>query len=76
MDSKVGHPEGSPESQVARWTKRIHDLADHFKTHPKDHHSRQGLLRLVSRRRRMLDYLKRKDQDRYAAVLKQEGLRR
>ena len=76
MDEAAGIQEGSPESQVARWTKRINELATHFRTHPKDRHSRQGLLRLVSRRRRMLDYLKRKDKDRYGAVLKKEGLRR
>lgn len=67
---------GSSEVQIALLTKRIEDLTEHFKTHKKDHHSRVGLLRLVGRRRRLLNYLKNKDIDRYRAVVKKLGLRR
>ena len=67
---------GSPEVQVALITARIAYLADHFKTHKKDHHSRRGLLKLVSRRRRLLDYLKRKDVNRYQKLIKELGLRK
>jgi len=67
---------GSPEVQVAILTERINSLTEHFKTHAKDLHSRRGLLRLVSRRRRLLDYLKRKDEDRYAKLIKNLGLRK
>jgi small subunit ribosomal protein S15 len=67
---------GTPEVQVAILTERINGLSDHFKTHKKDHHSRRGLLRLVSRRRRMLDYLRRNGPDRYQALIKRLGLRR
>ncbi len=67
---------GSPEVQVAILTERINNLTDHFRTHKKDLHSRQGLLKMVSRRRRLLDYLKRNDQDRYAAVIQRLGLRK
>ncbi len=67
---------GSPEVQVAILTSRIVTLTDHFKEHKKDNHSRRGLLKMVSRRRRLLDYLKRKDQGRYEALIKRLGLRR
>jgi small subunit ribosomal protein S15 len=67
---------GSPEVQVAILTERINNLTDHFKTHAKDNHSRRGLLKLVSQRRSLLDYLKRKDAGRYEALIKTLGLRR
>jgi len=67
---------GSPEVQVALITKRIAYLAEHFKTHKKDHHSRRGLLKLVGKRRRLLDYLKKKDIDRYRKVVADLGLRK
>ncbi len=67
---------GSPEVQIALLTERISGLQDHFKTNAKDHHSRRGLLRIVSQRRRLLDYLKRKDLDRYGVLIKELGLRR
>ena len=67
---------GSPEVQVALITKRIAYLADHFKTHPKDHHSRRGLLKLVGKRRRLLDYLKSKDVARYRKIVADLGLRK
>jgi small subunit ribosomal protein S15 len=67
---------GSPEVQVALLTARINGLTEHFKTHVKDHHSRRGLLKMVSQRRRMLDYLKRSDADRYKQVLERLGLRK
>ncbi|MDP7545936.1 MAG: 30S ribosomal protein S15 [Alphaproteobacteria bacterium] len=67
---------GSPEVQVAILTSRITTLTDHFKEHKKDNHSRRGLLKMVSRRRRLLDYLKRKDQTRYEDLIKRLGLRR
>ncbi len=67
---------GSPEVQVAILTSRIVTLTDHFKEHNNDNHSRRGLLKMVSRRRRLLDYLKRKDQSRYEALIKRLGLRR
>jgi len=67
---------GSPEVQVAILTKRIVELTDHFEKHKKDHHSRQGLLKMVNKRRKLLDYLKVNDQARYAALIKQLGLRR
>ncbi|MCX7891745.1 MAG: 30S ribosomal protein S15 [Burkholderiales bacterium] len=67
---------GSPEVQVALLTARINGLADHFKTNVKDHHSRRGLLRMVSRRRKLLDYLKRKDADGYRKLIEQLGLRK
>ena len=67
---------GSPEVQVAVLTERILNLTEHFKIHKKDHHSRRGLLMLVSRRRKLLDYLKRIDNGRYAAPIKSLGLRR
>lgn len=67
---------GSPEVQVAILTERITNLTDHFKTHKKDKHSRRGLLMLVSRRRRLLDYLRRIDDERYATLIKSLGIRR
>lgn len=67
---------GSPEVQVALITERITTLTDHLKTHAKDFHSRRGLLMLVGRRRRLLDYLKRKDNSRYASLISRLGLRR
>jgi small subunit ribosomal protein S15 len=67
---------GSPEVQIALMTERITDLSPHFKEHIHDHHSRQGLLRLVSRRRKLLDYLKSKDIERYRDVIKRLGLRK
>ena len=67
---------GSPEVQVALLSKRINDLTDHFKTHKKDNHSRRGLLKMVSQRRSLLDYLKRIDIERYHEVVARLGLRR
>jgi small subunit ribosomal protein S15 len=67
---------GSPEVQVALLSARINELTEHFATHKKDHHSRQGLLKLVNKRRKLLDYLKEKDQDRYAKLIEKLGLRR
>ncbi|MEN0652937.1 MULTISPECIES: 30S ribosomal protein S15 [Hyphobacterium] len=67
---------GSPEVQVAILTERIANLTEHFKTHKKDNHSRRGLLKLVSQRRRLLDYLKAKDHGRYASLIEKLGLRR
>ncbi|GGD75449.1 30S ribosomal protein S15 [Lacimicrobium alkaliphilum] len=67
---------GSPEVQVALLTHNINKLQGHFKDHKKDHHSRRGLLRMVSQRRSMLDYLKNKDQNRYLDLIKRLGLRR
>jgi small subunit ribosomal protein S15 len=67
---------GSPEVQVALLSERINYLTEHFKTHVKDHHSRRGLLKLVGQRRRLLDYLKRKDADRYAELIQRLGIRK
>ncbi len=67
---------GSPEVQVAIWTTRIKQLTEHFKAHKHDHHSRRGLLKMVSRRRRLLTYLKNKDYDRYKALIGSLGLRK
>lgn len=67
---------GSPEVQVALLTKRIEQLTDHFKAHAKDHHSRQGLLKMVGKRRRLLDYLKRKDFERYQRIISRLGIRK
>lgn len=67
---------GSPEVQVALLTRRIADLTEHLRRHPKDHHSRRGLLKLVGRRRRFLDYLQRKDLEGYRALIQELGLRR
>jgi small subunit ribosomal protein S15 len=67
---------GSPEVQVALLSERINYLTEHFKTHVKDHHSRRGLLKLVGQRRRLLDYLKRKDADRYGELIRRLGIRK
>jgi small subunit ribosomal protein S15 len=67
---------GSPEVQVALLTARITQLTEHFKQHKQDHHSRRGLLKMVNRRRSLLDYLKRKDNERYKALIEKLGLRR
>jgi small subunit ribosomal protein S15 len=67
---------GSPEVQVALLTQRINGLMDHFKTHVKDNHSRRGLLKMVSQRRRLLDYLRRKNSDRYREVINRLGIRK
>lgn len=67
---------GSPEVQVAILTKRITELTGHFKAHHKDHHSRRGLLMMVSRRKGLLEYLKRKNTDRYKTLIKALGLRK
>jgi small subunit ribosomal protein S15 len=67
---------GSPEVQVALLSRRISDLTEHLKTHSKDHHSRRGLLRMVGRRRRLLEYLKRQDIERYRSLIAKLGLRR
>lgn len=66
---------GSPEVQIALLTHRINDLTEHLKTHKKDHHSRRGLLKMVGHRRRMLNYLRDNELDRYRAVVKKLGLR-
>ena len=71
-----GTDTGTPEVQVAILTERSIGLSEHFKTHKKDHHSRRGLLKLVSQRRRMLDYLRKNGPDRYQALIKSLGLRR
>ncbi len=67
---------GSPEVQIALLTTRINELTEHLKTHKKDHHSRRGLLMMVGRRRRLLDYLQREDIERYRALIAKLGLRR
>ena len=67
---------GSPEVQIALLTERINELAGHFKTHVKDFHSRRGLLKMVSQRRKLLDYLKRKDADKYRSLIERLGLRK
>ena len=67
---------GSPEVQIAILTRRIQYLTEHFKTHAKDHHSRHGLLKMVGKRRRLLDYLKRKDLTRYQTVIERLGIRK
>jgi len=67
---------GSPEVQVALLTNNINTLQGHFKEHQKDHHSRRGLIRMVNQRRKLLDYLKRKDVARYSDLIKRLGLRR
>lgn len=71
-----GKDTGSPEVQIALLSERIGHLTEHFKTHAKDHHSRRGLLKLVGRRRRLLDYLKAKDVERYRKVIKELGIRK
>ncbi len=67
---------GSPEVQIALLTDRINHLTEHLKTHKKDHHSRRGLLKLVGQRRRLLDYLKNKDVERYRAIIDKLGIRK
>ena len=67
---------GSPEVQVAILSERITTLTDHFKTHVKDNHSRRGLLKMVSQRRQLLDYLKRTDEKRYKSIIEKLGIRR
>lgn len=71
-----GNDTGSPEVQVALLSARINDLSDHFKMHKHDNHSRQGLLRMVNRRRKMLDYLKSSDTERYRTLISRLGLRK
>lgn len=71
-----GSDTGSPEVQVALLTHRINDLQNHFGQHKQDHHSRQGLLKMVNKRRKLLDYLKSKDHERYKTLIGSLGLRR
>ncbi|MBP6097565.1 MAG: 30S ribosomal protein S15 [Methyloversatilis sp.] len=73
---RVAGDTGSPEVQVALLTARINDLTGHFKEHVKDHHSRRGLLKMVSQRRKLLDYLKRTNADSYRALIGRLGLRK
>ena len=73
---RVPNDTGSPEVQVALLSARIEHLTDHFKTHRQDHHSRRGLLKLVSQRRRLLDYLKRKNLERYRSLINGLGIRK
>ena len=73
---RSGTDTGSPEVQVALLTERINGLTEHFKTHVKDFHSRRGLLKLVSQRRKLLDYLKRKDADKYRGLIERLSLRK
>jgi small subunit ribosomal protein S15 len=75
-NARAANDTGSPEVQVALLTARINELTPHFKTHAKDHHGRRGLLRMVSRRRKLLDYLKSRDADRYVALIAKLGLRK
>lgn len=70
------HDTGSPEVQVALLTQRITELTEHFKVHKHDHHSRRGLLKLVGRRRRLLDYLKSQDFERYRTTIERLGIRK
>jgi len=67
---------GSTDVQIALLTQRINELTGHFKTHTKDHHSRRGLLKIVGQRRRLLDYMKRRDADRYRQVIERLGIRK
>ncbi len=71
-----GTDTGSPEVQIAMLTRRVNDLTEHLRTHPKDHYSRRGLLKLVGRRRRFLNYLQKHDLEGYRALIKELGLRR
>ena len=73
---RAGNDTGSPEVQVALLTERINGLAGHFKTHVKDFHSRRGLLKMVSQRRKLLDYLKRTETDKYRTLIERLGLRK
>ena len=74
--ARGGSDTGSPEVQIAILTERITNLTEHFKTHTKDNHSRRGLLKLVSQRRQLLDYVKRRDEPRYKALIERLGIRR
>jgi len=74
--SRAENDTGSPEVQVALLSARISELTEHFGEHKKDHHSRQGLLKMVNKRRKLLDYLKSRDQDRYRELISRLGLRR
>jgi small subunit ribosomal protein S15 len=67
---------GSPEVQIALLTKRIQELTEHFKVHKKDHHSKRGLMKIIGQRRRLLEYLKKKDYERYKNIIKELKLRR
>ena len=73
---KAGADTGSPQVQIALMSRRINELTEHLRTHKHDHHSRRGLLKLVGRRRRLLDYLHRTDLEGYRALIKELGLRR
>ena len=73
---RSGKDTGSPEVQIALLTERINGLSEHFKTHVKDFHSRRGLLKMVSQRRKLLDYLKRKDADKYRGLIERLSLRK
>ena len=75
-NARSANDTGSPEVQVALLTARINDLTGHFKTHSKDHHSRRGLLKMFSRRRKLLDYLKGKSPESYKALIERLGLRK
>ncbi|MBX5464454.1 MAG: 30S ribosomal protein S15 [Clostridia bacterium] len=77
IESYARHPQdtGSTEVQVAILTRRINDLTEHLRAHPKDHHSRRGLLKMVGKRRRLLNYLEREDPKRYAEVTRSLGIR-
>ena len=74
--ARAANDTGSPEVQIAILSERISNLTEHFKTNKKDHHSRRGLLKMVGQRRRLLDYVKRKDAARYEALIKKLGLRK
>lgn len=78
INTYQGHEKdtGSPAVQVALLTERVNELTDHFKTHKKDHHSRRGLLRMVSRRRKLLDYLRRENEDKYKEIIEKLNLRK
>ena len=73
---RAGNDTGSPEVQIALLTERINGLTEHFKAHVKDNHSRRGLLKMVSQRRKLLDYLKGKDADKYRGLIEKLGLRK
>ena len=73
---RTGEDTGSPQVQIALLTKRIDQLTEHLRTHRKDHHSRRGLLKLVGQRRRLLNYLQKRDLEGYRALIKELGLRR
>ncbi|MCM1129527.1 MAG: 30S ribosomal protein S15 [Alistipes senegalensis] len=75
-NARSSNDTGSPEVQVALLTARINDLQDHFRTHKKDHHSRRGLLMMVNRRRNLLNYLRKKDANRYRELIGKLGLRK